>query len=449
MSASPGEGAPVRLSRRELEVAGLVAQGLTNREIAQKLFLSERTVDGHLEHVREKLNVNTRAQIAAWVVRHESGETPSAPSGLISTPAPRPRLVAHPRLWVATALVLALLAAGVGVLRLTAPPEPLIKTIAGIPSANTYPGGSYKGDHDLATSEALSWPSDLALGPDGAIYIADFGNTRVRKISDGIITTVAGGGSVPPSNRAIATDVSIGFASNIAVDSSGDLYLLTDLAGDLEVWKVAPDSFMTKVVSLGHSSNRYMQDIWNTPVGGLAVAHDGTLFIADRAENRVWKLVPGASTPTPYAGTGEAGALGDLGPAKSAQLDWPTGLAIGQNGDLYIADTQNDRIRRVDLKGTITTVAREAHLLIPFGLAYRADGTLFISDTGHNQILEVLASGDIVTVAGTGSNGFFGDGGGASEAELSGPEAVAVDGKGKLLVADSGNHRVRQLTGVP
>ena len=72
MCASPGDGAPVRLSRRESEVAGLVAQGLTNREIATKLFLSERTVDGHLEHVREKLSVNTRAQIAAWVVRQDA-----------------------------------------------------------------------------------------------------------------------------------------------------------------------------------------------------------------------------------------------------------------------------------------------------------------------------------------------------------------------------------------
>jgi Bacterial regulatory proteins, luxR family/NHL repeat len=430
-------------------VAGMVAQGLTNREIATRLFLSERTVDGHLEHVREKLSVNTRAQVAAWVVRQEAnGAAAAAPTEPVSPTVPRRNLVAHPRLWVAAALLLAVLAAGVGVLRLTAPPQPVIKTIAGITSASQFPGGGYTGDHDFATSAALSWPSDLAVGPDGAIYIADFGNLVVRKISDRIITTMAGGGSPPPYNGAVATQVSIGYASNLAVDSHGNLYVLTDLAGDLEVWMVAPDSFMNRLVSLGHSSGRYMLSHWNPPVGGLAVATDGTLYIADGAQNRVWKLGPGAKTPTLYAGTGEAGESGDLGPATSAQLDWPTGLALGQHGDLYIADTQNNRIRKVDgLRGTITTVGG-ASLSVPFGVAFRSDGTLFIADSGHNQVLEILPSGGIVTVAGTGSDGFLGDGGPAIEAELSGPDAVALDGKGRLLVADSGNHRVRVVTGL-
>ena len=430
-------------------MAGLVAQGLTNREIAQRLFISERTIDGHLEHVREKLGVNTRAQVATWVVRHEAVEIPAAPAKSISRAAPRRNLMAHPRLWVATALLLALLAAGVGVLRLTAPPAPVIQTIAGITSANSLPGGGYKGDNDFATNAALSWPSDLAVGPDGSIYIADFGNRVVRKISNRIITTVAGGGSRAPFDGAVATQVSIGFASDIAVDSRGDLYVLTDLAGDLEVWMIAPNSLMTFVVSLGHSSSRYMQPYWNPPVGGLAVAIDGTLYIADRAENKVWALAPGAKTTTLLAGTGEAGALGDLGPATSAQLDWPTGLAIGQHGDLYIADTQNNRIRKVDgLRGTITTVASAASLSVPFGVAFRSDGTLFIADSGHNQILEMVPSGDVLTVAGTGADGYLGDGGSASDAKLSGPNAVALDRAGRLLVADSGNHRVRVVTGL-
>src|SRR4029077_17410859 len=410
--ASPGGDIPVRLSRRELEVAGLVAQGLTNREIAQRLFISERTIDGHLEHVREKLGVNTRAQVATWVVRHEALEITAAPSESISRPVPRHNLMAHPRLWVATALVLALLAAGVGVLRLTAPPAPVIQTIAGITSANSFPGGGYKGDNDFATNAALSWPSDLAVGPDGSIYVADFGNRVVRKISNQIITTVAGSGSRAPFDGAVATQVSIGYASNLAVDSRGDLYVLTDIAGDLEVWMIAPDSLMTFVVSLGHSSGRYMQPHWNPPVGGLAVATDGTLYIADRAEDNVWTVASGAKTLVLLFGTGEAGPSGDLGPATSAHLDWPTGLALGKHGDLYIADTQNNHIRKVDgLRGTITTVAGAASLSVPFGVALRSDGTLFIADSGHNQILEVLPSGDILTAAGTGADGYLGDGG--------------------------------------
>ena len=212
---------------------------------------------------------------------------------------------------------------------------------------------------------------------------------------------------------------------------------------------IAPDSLMAFLVSLGNSSGRYMQTHWNPPVGGLAVAADGTLYVADRAENKVWKLTPGAKTKTLLAGTGEAGASGDLGPATTAQLDWPTGLALGQHGDLYIADTQNNRIRKVDgSRGTITTAAGGASLSVPFGLTLRSDGTLFIADSGHNRILEVLPSGDILTVAGTGSEGYLGDGGPASGAKLSGPNAVVLDRTGQLLIADSGNHRVRVVTGL-
>src|ERR1700730_17288306 len=111
MCASPVEGSPVSLSRRELEIAGLVAQGLTNREIAGRLFISERTVDGHLEHVREKLGVNSRAQIAAWVVRQGSaGENPprAAPPSQPGSPHGDERM----RLWLAAALIISVVALG-------------------------------------------------------------------------------------------------------------------------------------------------------------------------------------------------------------------------------------------------------------------------------------------------------------------------------------------------
>src|SRR5262252_10247415 len=133
MPPNSHESPTVQLSRREQEIADLVAQGLTNRQIAQKLFISERTVDGHLEHVREKLGVNTRAQVATWVVLRQSAAAPTAPHAEpISRPVRRAILVIHPRLWLAATLLLAVLAAVVGVLRLTAPPEPAINPIAGV-----------------------------------------------------------------------------------------------------------------------------------------------------------------------------------------------------------------------------------------------------------------------------------------------------------------------------
>jgi DNA-binding beta-propeller fold protein YncE len=377
------------------------------------------------------------------------GRVAAAPTKPMKRPGSRRLLVAHPRLWLGVASVLVVLVAAVGVQRLTAPPAPVIKSIAGVRSLNPLPGGGYSGDGSYANQAALSWPSDLAVGADGSIYIADFGNLAVRKISDGIITTIAGRGPKPLARNELATQVSIGYASNLAVDATGDVYILTDVAGDLEVWVIAPDSFMSFKVSLGHSDQRNLQRYWNTPVGGLALAKDGTLFIADRAANRVWKLGPGETEPTLIAGTGEAGFSGDLGAATSAQLDWPTGLALGRNGDLYIADTQNDRIRKVDgLRGTITTVVGPERLKIPFGVAYRPDGSLYVADSGHNRVLEILPSRDVVTVAGTGTDGYNGDGI-AGAAHLSGPESVAFEGNGRLLIADSGNHRVREVTGLP
>src|SRR5438309_9010831 len=120
LSDAPPEKSAVRLSPRELEVASMVAQGLTNREIAAKLFISERTADGHLEHIREKLRVNTRAQVTAWIVRREAVELARPVAKPARTPVPTWNL-AHPRAWLGAALVLAILASGTALLRLADP----------------------------------------------------------------------------------------------------------------------------------------------------------------------------------------------------------------------------------------------------------------------------------------------------------------------------------------
>ena len=457
MSASPLESPPVRLSRREGEVAVLVAEGLTNRDIAKRLFISERTVDGHLEHVREKLAVNTRAQIAAWVVRQEAPRAlVAAPAEPVSRPAPARRLMARPQIWVATALLLAVLAAGVGLLRLTAPTGPTIKTIAGSVSLNSVAGGGYTGNGALAINAQLSRPSDVVVAPDGTIYIADYGNGVVRAVAtDGTITSYTGRSGEPlATDGEIADTVSFGNPSNLACDPGGNVYILTDLAGMLEVWKVRPDRFISRVVSIGPTTNT---NLYKTPAGGLAVADDGTLYIADRLDNRVWKFANGRKSL--YAGTGEAGFSGEGGAAEGAKLDWPTGLALDNRGNLYIADTQNNRIRKVDTFGIITTVAGsgaggdsgdggpalQAHLSIPFGVAVAADGTLVIADTGNNRLREVTPWHQILALAGAKQAGFAGDNRPAIAAELSEPEGVAFDRNGNLFVADTGNHRVREI----
>jgi DNA-binding CsgD family transcriptional regulator/DNA-binding beta-propeller fold protein YncE len=459
MCASPVDAAAVRLSRREHEIALLVAEGLTNREIAGRLFISERTVDGHLEHLREKLAVNTRAQIATWIVRQGSDgvltarAAPAAPAPM-APPAQGWTGIARRPFWLASALVLALAASAVVALLVrppapSSPPGPTIKTIAGTDSGRaSFPGGGYAGDGFPAITAQLSRPSDVVAGQGGFIYIADYGNHVVRRVApDGQITTLAGGGTNRLTEGAVAASVSLPYPSNIAVDASGLVYMLMSRDGSLEVWKIRSDRTLTFVVSLGRT--RGGQDLyWREPLGGVAVAPDGTLYVADRAENRVWRWSPGGP-PTAYAGSGQAGFLGDGSAASSAELWFPAGLAIDQKENLYIADSGNNRIRMVDRRtGIIDTIAGSgdtASLSLPYGVAVGADGRIVIADTGNNRLREITASGKFLAVAGTGRAGFNGDDGPASQAELNGPQAVAFDSSGNLLVADTANHRVREV----
>ncbi|HEX2646822.1 MAG TPA: LuxR C-terminal-related transcriptional regulator, partial [Candidatus Dormibacteraeota bacterium] len=290
------------LSRRELEVARLVGEGLTNREIATRLFISERTVDGHLEHIREKLGVSNRAQVTAWIVRQDAAVVPAAEP----PPTPRRWTMAHPRVWMAGALVLALLAVGAGLLRLTEPSPPIIETIAGSRCVvQHYPGGCFGGDSFLAINAGLARPSALAIDGHGRLYIADYNNYRIRMVdTKGVITTVAGDPRKPRlTENAYATLVDIGNASSIAVDNQGELLVLTVVTDDLELWRVDGAGFFHQMASLGHT-NAGQSGLINMPVGGLAVAQDGTIFIADRDGNRVLRLPPGG-TLQKFAGTGE------------------------------------------------------------------------------------------------------------------------------------------------
>lgn len=443
----------------------MVAQGLTNREIAKHLFLSERTVDGHLEHVREKLAVGSRAQIAAWVVRQDGAGSAPIPVQPAAAPVRRERGIPQPTRWVAAAVLLCLFAAGVAALMLQPWRSqnlagPVILSIVGTDTRDTFPGGGYTGDNGPATGAQLSRPSDVAVGPDGAIYIADQHGVVRRVRADRIITTIAGGGEGVVSENAVATSVQFEYLSNLVVDASDRLFILTSRAGALEVWMVrSEDSTITRVVTIGPAAGQ-TAGYWNLPLGGLAVSADGTLYVSDRGGNQVWK-VPAGGEKSLYAGTGVAGSRGDLGAAISAQLDSPLGLALDdQRGDLYISDSGNNRIRKVAAGGVITTVAGggdsygdsgdggpavKARLSFPFGVAVRADGALFISDTGNNRLREVTPAGRILALAGSHGSGFRGDGGPASEALLSGPEAVVLDALGDLLVADTENHRVRKL----
>jgi sugar lactone lactonase YvrE len=246
----------------------------------------------------------------------------------------------------------------------------------------------------------------VAVDESGNLFIADFFNV-VRKVSaNGIITTVAGNGMS-------------GFAGD------GGPAVSAQLA---------------------------------TAPGGLAVDGSGNLFIADQGNNRVRKVSSNGIITT-LAGTGVAGFSGDGGLATAAQLSQPEAVAVDASGNVYIADKANSRIRKVSPGGTITTfagttsggfsgdggLATSAQLEFPQGVAVDGSGNVFIADTSNNRVREVSTKGIIVTVAGNGNSGYTGDCGPATSAQLSYPLDVAVDGSGNIFIADSDNNAVRRL----
>jgi sugar lactone lactonase YvrE len=334
--------------------------------------------------------------------------------------------------------------------------EGIISTFAG-----TGVSGS-AGDGGPATSAELNGPFGLALDSAGALYIADMFGRRVRRVgTDGIISTYAGNGTSTPATDGIPAVQAGIVPMSVFPDGSGGM--LVTVEGGLR-----------RVNSVG---------IISTLAGDRGGAGDGGLArsaIAARAEgiefdpanqsyyiagdnslsptaHRVRRFAPGGIIET-IAGSDVDGFSGDGGPARSAQLSWPRALARDGNGNLYVCDTGNARVRKIDASGIITTFAGSSGPLGDSGdggpatsavlngcrgLATDTSGNLFIS-TLH-KVRKVNSSGTISTVAGTGTRGFSGDGGPATSATLNTPSGLAVGPDGSIFIADYSNCRIRRV----
>jgi uncharacterized protein (TIGR03437 family) len=364
-----------------------------------------------------------------------------------------------------------------------APPVYTITTIAG----QLGQAGNYAGDGGIPTNAFLWGPSDIVFDASGNLYFSDTTNNRIRDITNpgtasAIIDTVAGngnGGYLGDGSAASNTTTELFNPNGLAFDSQHNL----DIAdtGNFVIRQISTSGVINTVAGDNSLGGGYSGD--DGPAtgaqlanpSGVAVDSGGNIYIAD-PDNNVIRVVCGAVAPVPPACTnlsaGEINTMagnqakgasytGDGGAAINALLNDPVALAVDASGNLYISDSGNNAIRKVDTHGIITTVvgdgtgnagfvgdggpATEAELNGPKGIAFDTYGNLYIADTVNSRIRMVEGTGIITTIAGNGSPGDDGDGGVALSAALNFPSGMAVNG-GKVYIADYSNNAIRMLT---
>ncbi len=318
----------------------------------------------------------------------------------------------------------------------------------------------FGGDNGPATEAMVNGPFDVAADSAGNVYIADTYNNRIRKVSpDGIITTVAGNGQTGVTGENVpATSTPIEAPSRIAVDGNGNLYIVE--GHDNRLMRMSPDGILTTFAG-GGDVPLENAPATNNALFAMAVAVDaqGNVYAADVFRMGVVKIGPDGILTTIAGGTGAKGFAGDGGPATKALFRFVAypALAADARGNVYVADDGNSRVRRIDPQGVITTIAgngfyhfsgdggpaTSATLNRPVGVAADANGNLYIGDSANNRIRRVAPDGAISVLAGTGEIGYSGDEGPATSARLFFPTHMEVDSLGNLLFADSFNCAIR------
>jgi sugar lactone lactonase YvrE len=315
-------------------------------------------------------------------------------------------------------------------------------------------------------------PTQLAVGPDGSLYASDCAAARVYRIGpDGVSVVIGSGpggcGAGFKGDGGPATEAETLCPYGIAFDPEGRLVLVDH--GNNRVRRVDEMGVITTVAGSGPGQFQggfegdegpATEGLMQEPTG-VAIADDGVVFVADRDNDRVRRIgTDGVITTVAGGGDSTAADLGDGGPAMEASLDTPVGLAVDSEGNLYIADSGNWRIRRVTPDGVIETIAgtgeaastgdggpaTEAAIGASGSLLLDATGNLYVGDPDGNRIRVITPDGTITTFAGTGASGETGDGGPASAATLrlrGDPASLAIDVSGNIYIGDSGNHVIR------
>ncbi len=325
------------------------------------------------------------------------------------------------------------------------PDQGIITTMAG----NGLAG--YFGDGAAATQTSLNYPEDVTLDNSGNIYIADTANNRIRKVDKftGAISTVAGNGVASYSGDGGPAEMAgLNRPFGVAIDNSGNIYI-SDTA-NARVRKVTQITGMITTIA-GNGINGYSGDGGSAieaslgDIRGIAVDSEGNIYIADSGHNRIRKVDQANGLITTVA-------FGNH----------PEGVTLDSNGNLYYAETWSNVIVKMDkITGATTIVAGNgtsnysgdggaataASLNFPHRVVLDGIGNIYISDSSNNRIRKVdSGTGLITTVAGTGIGSFSGDGGVATSAGIAAPKGISVDSSGNVYFADIGNNRVRKVT---
>jgi sugar lactone lactonase YvrE len=352
----------------------------------------------------------------------------------------------------------------------------LISTIAGTGSAG------FSGDGGPATSATLNIPYAVCVDSANNFYVADTTNNRIRKFtaSTGVFSTIAGTGPAGYNNdNIIASSAQISNPQGICIDNSNNIYFSD--AGNFRIRMIAGSTFTVNSStyaagfiytvagtgvsgSTGNGGSATSAKV-NSPAG-ICIDSSGNIYFADTGSNQVRRFTVGGNISL-MAGTGASGSTGDGGAATSALLNNPWGVCLDSSGLVYVTDYGNDKIRRFTVGGNISTVAgtgtqgysgdgaaaTSAKLKNPYGICSDSSGNIYFADQGNHIIRKFTVGGNISTIAGTvptGSGttlhpGYTGDAAAATSATLNSPRGICIDITGNLYIADSSNSVIRKI----
>jgi sugar lactone lactonase YvrE len=309
--------------------------------------------------------------------------------------------------------------------------------------------GNYGVTNGSVGSAQFALPHRIAVAPDGSIIVADRDNHQIRRITpSGIVSTIAGSGSAGTADGT-GTSAQFGRPTGVAVAADGSIVVAdTD---NHRIRRISPTGVVTTVAGSGAGflDANGTGALFTAPFG-VAVAADGGIIVADAGNHRIRRIATNGDVTT-IAGGSTFGFVDANGTA--ARFNLPSGVAVDADGSIVVADANNNRIRRISATGVVTTIAGNntgfvdangisARFSVPASVAIAADGSILVADTGNNRIRRIASNGDVTTIAGSTAGHVDATG---TFAQFDGPNGIAIAADGTVIVADTANHRIRRI----